>query len=282
MSASWHDIIESQSFVSGKMRLIPWRICRETAEMAGISPREVELWACRNGICPSRYERSIGTLGLEGQARLLSSRVAVAGCGGLGGWIIEILARTGVGKIVVADGDVFSDNNLNRQMLCDENSIGKSKAMAAKARAQAVNGAVEITAWNEFLTPDNADRILSGCHLAVDALDGNNARSILLSACRKLEIPMVHGAIGGFWGQCCVLLPEDTPPWELASGADKGIEQLTGNPPFTPMFIASIEAAEAIRLIAGIGESLRKLLWCDLKNHEYYKVELGTKGVIRN
>lgn len=274
MSASWHDIIESESFVSGKMRLIPWRICRETAEIAGISPLEVELWACRNGICPSRYERSIGTLGLDGQARLLSSRAAVIGCGGLGGWIVEILARAGVGEIVVVDGDVFADNNLNRQVLCEESSIGKSKAMAAKARAQTVNGAVEITAWNEFLTPDNADRILSGCQLAVDALDGNNARSVLLSACRKLEIPMVHGAIGGFWGQTCVLFPGDKAPWELASGGDKGIEQVTGNPPFTPAFIAALESAEAIRILAGVGDPLKELLWCDLKNHEYYKVKL--------
>ena len=274
MSASWQNIIESESIVSDKKRLIPWKICRETAKMAGISPREVELWACRNGICPSRYERSIGTLGLDGQARLLSSRAAVIGCGGLGGWIIETLARAGVGEIVVADGDVFSDNNLNRQMLCDENSIGRSKALAAMARAQAVNAAVEITAWNEFLTPDNADRILSGCQLAVDALDGNNARSILLSACRKLEIPMVHGAIGGFWGQTCVLFPGDTAPWELASGGDKGIEQVTGNPPFTPAFIAALESAEAIRILASVGDPLKELLWCDLKNHEYYKVKL--------
>jgi len=169
---------------------------------------------------------------------------------------------------------VFADNNLNRQLFCDENSIGKPKAQAAKARAQAVNGAVEVTAWNEFLTPGNADKILAGCQIAVDALDGNNARSMLLSTCRGLKIPMVHGAIGGFWGQTCVIFPEDTAPWEFMSGADKGIEQITGNPPFTPAFIASIEAAEAIRIMAGVGEPLRKLLWCDLKNHEYHKVRL--------
>jgi molybdopterin/thiamine biosynthesis adenylyltransferase len=242
---------------------------------AGISPREAELWACRNGICPSRYEKNIGTLGLEGQARLLSSRVAVIGCGGLGGWIVEMLSRAGVGEIVVADGDTFTDNNLNRQMLCDESNIGEPKAPAAGERARTINGAVEVTVWNEFMTSGNAEKILEDCSVAVDALDGNEARAILLSSCRKLEIPLVHGAIGGFWGQACVIFPEDTAPWELVSGADKGIEQVTGNPPFTPAFIASLEASETIRILSGTGEPLRKLLWCDLMAHEYYKVDLG-------
>ena len=282
MAELWRDMILSAAVQKDGTRIVPWSVCRKAALEAGITPRHAEIWACENGICPSRYERSIGTLGLDGQARLLSSRVAVIGCGGLGGWIVEILARAGVGEIVVVDGDVFSDNNLNRQLFCDESSIGKSKAGTAAERALKANGAVEVSVRDEYLTHENADRILEGCVAAIDALDSNKARSCLFSSCRKLAIPMIHGAIGGFWGQCCVLFPEDTPPWELASGADRGVEQLTGNPPFTPPFIASIEAAEAIRLIAGVGKPLRKLLWCDLEAHEYYKVALGTKGVTRN
>lgn len=282
MSTSWKDAILSATVQRGEIRIVPWVVCREAALEAGVSPRQAEIWACENGICPSRYERSIGTLGLDGQARLLSSRAAVIGCGGLGGWIVEILARAGVGEIVIVDGDVFADNNLNRQLFCDESSIGQSKSRTAAERVKKINGAVEPAIWDEYLTLDNAGEILEGCIVAVDALDGNKSRSDLFASCRRLKIPMVHGAIGGFWGQCCVLFPEDTPPWELASGADKGIEQLTGNPPFTPPFIASIEAAETIRLIARIGEPLRPLLWCDLETHEYHKVELGTKGVTRN
>lgn len=273
-SASWQEIILSATVQKNEMRLVPWRVCRKAALEAGIPPRKAELWACENGICPSRYERSIGTLGLDGQARLLSSRTAVIGCGGLGGWIAEILARAGVGELVVADADVFSDNNLNRQLYCDESSIGKSKSLTAAERIRKANGAVETTVWNEYLTLDNAGEILEGCATAIDALDGNKARSDLFYSCRRLKIPMIHGAIGGFWGQSCVLFPEDTPPWEFASGSDKGVEQSAGNPPFTPPFIASIEAAEAIRLIAKVGEPLRQLLWCDLQTHEYHKVGL--------
>lgn len=274
MPESWKDAILSATVQKGEARIVPWIVCREAALQAGIPPLQAEIWACKNGICPSRYERSIGTLGLDGQTLLLSSRAAVIGCGGLGGWIVEILARAGVGEIVIVDGDVFADNNLNRQLYCDESSIGQSKARAAAGRAKKINGAVETTVWDEYLTLDNAGPMLEGSVVAIDALDGNKSRSDLFSSCRRLNIPMVHGAIGGFWGQSCVLFPEDTPPWELAQGTDKGIEQLTGNPPFTPPFIASIEAAEAIRLIARIGEPLRQLLWCDLETHEYHKVTL--------
>ncbi len=274
MSTFWKDIILSAAVQKGETRIVPWIVCREAALEAGIPPRQAEIWACENGICPSRYERSIGTLGLDGQARLLSSRAAVIGCGGLGGWIVEILARAGVGEMVVVDGDVFADNNLNRQLFCDESNIGQAKSRTAAERAKKVNGAVELTIWDEYLTPENAGDILAGCIVAIDALDGNKSRSALFSSCRRLNIPMVHGAIGGFWGQSCVLFPEDTPPWEFGSGADKGIEQLTGNPSFTPPFVASIEAAEAIKLITGVGEPLRKLLWCDLETHEYHKVRL--------
>ena len=274
MPSTWQERIISKSKPKGAYRLVPWRICRDAAREAGLPARKVELWACEKGICPTRYERSLGTLGLEGQARLLASRAAVIGCGGLGGWIVEILARAGVGEIVVVDGDVFGDSNLNRQSLCREDNEGASKALEAEKRIEAINGAVEVTAWNLFLTADNALDILEGCRVAVDALDSNEARATLLSACRQLGIPLIHGAIGGFWGQACVILPGDRAPWELATGGGKDVEDITGNPPFTPAFVASLEAAETIRLLSGVGKPLAGMLWCDLKEHEYCKIDL--------
>ena len=274
MPSTWQERIISRSTPKGAYRLVPWRVCRDASREAGLPARKVELWACEKGICPTRYERNLGTLGLDGQARLLASRAAVIGCGGLGGWIAEILARSCVGEIVVVDGDVFGDSNLNRQSLSREDNLGSSKALEAKRRIEAINGAVEATARDLFLTADNAPDILEGCRVAVDALDSNKARATLLSACRRLGIPLIHGAIGGFWGQACVILPGDRAPWELAAGGDKGVEDSTGNPPFTPAFIASLEAAEAIRLLSGVGEPLTGMLWCDLKEHEYCKIGL--------
>jgi len=259
-------------------KIVSWKDCRNLAQSHGVVPREVEAWACRQGVCPSRYERSVGTLGLEGQARLLSSTAAVVGCGGLGGLIVDLLARAGVGKLILVDGDIFTDNNLNRQVLSRENLLGARKVDVAAAHVTSVNGVVEVIAHFERLSDENAESILSECDIAVDALDNNSSRTVLLEACRKLGIPMVHGAIGGFWGQACVLFPEDRAPWGAFGGADKGIETRLGNPPFTPSFIASIEAAEAIRHLTGVGKPLRDLLWCDLGNHEYYKIRISDLG----
>ncbi len=256
-------------------RKVSWKTCRELALRYEVPLREVEAWACRQGICPSRYERSTGTLGLEGQARLLSSTAAVVGCGGLGGLIVDLLARSGVGKLVLVDDDVFTDNNLNRQLLSEESLIGSRKVDAAAAHVASVNGAVETVPVAERLTEGNARSMLFGCDIAMDGLDNNSSREILRRTCRDLGIPMVHGAIGGFWGQATVLYPEDNAPWEATGGTEKGVETRLGNPPFTPAFIASIEAAEAIRFLAGVGKPLRDLLWCDLGQHDYFRIRLG-------
>jgi Dinucleotide-utilizing enzymes involved in molybdopterin and thiamine biosynthesis family 2 len=204
MTEDWKSRLENAAEGQGPSRVVPWLLCRELAACAGLPAREVERWACENGIVPSRYERNIGTLGLDGQGRLLGSTAAVVGCGGLGGLLTDLLARAGVGRLVLVDGDTFTDHNLNRQLLCDESNLGQSKATAAARRVDAVNGAVETRVVEAFLEEANALQILSGCDLAVDALDSNGARRILRNACRELGIP--HGstgpspASGGRWG----------------------------------------------------------------------------------
>lgn len=277
MTEEWKARIEQASTGKGAYRVVPWFFCREVAAESGLPAREVERWACENGIVPSRYERSIGTLGLAGQARLLGSTAAVIGCGGLGGLVVELLARAGVGRLVLVDGDTFSDHNLNRQILCDESNLGQSKARAAARRAASVNGAVETRVFDSFLDEANAQIILSGCNAAVDALDSNGARRILRHACREAGISMVHGAIAGFWGQVGVFSPEDATPWDGPEGdlPDRGIELETGNPPFTPAVIAALEAAEAVKLLADVSKPLRhRILWADLDRAEFHKLKL--------
>ena len=108
------------------------------------SLKDVELAAMSNGIIPERYERSLGTVGgVEGQIRLLKSRAAVVGLGGLGGLASELLARMGVGTLILIDGDTISESNLNRQVLATEENIGESKAEAARKRIKQVNAVVE-------------------------------------------------------------------------------------------------------------------------------------------
>ena len=261
----------------GGYSVVPYSWCRTIAVRASISPRQVEIAALEGAICPSRYERNMGTIGLAGQIKLLRSCVGVLGCGGLGGYIIEMLARAGVGSLVLIDGDTFSESNLNRQLLCTEEKMGKNKAEAGRDRVQSINSVVEVRACTEYFRDENADALLQGCDLVLDALDNNTSRLLALRACAKVEIPFIHGAIAGFWGQVGVFYPGDTTPWtEAEARPDQGAELQTGNPSFTPAFIAALEVAEAIKVITNMSTSLRhQLLWFDLEQGDMQKIRLS-------
>jgi len=222
----------------------------------------MELFALQKGVIPARYERNIGTIGLDGQIRLLGSRVAVIGCGGLGGVVIEILARSGVGQLVIADGDVFSDSNLNRQLLADTGDLGLSKVDVALERIRSINPAVEVFPFNLPLKEENGGYILRDVDVAVDALDNNPSRKLLYSLCTGLSIPVVHGAIGGFVGQVGVYLPGKPTHLDLFGDGltEKGAEAIAGVPSFAPYVVGSLEAAEVIKLLTGVGEILRETL----------------------
>lgn len=225
-----------------------------------------------------RYTRNIGIFSEEDMEVLLKKRIAVIGCGGLGGYIIEMLARLGVEGLVVVDGDVFDPTNLNRQLLSDEKYIGTKKALRAKERVARINGAIKVDAFFEKLNRDNGRSILEGCDLIVDAVDDIKTRFLLQEFGEELDIPFIHGAIAGWYGQVTTIYPGDRTLdfiYPNAQGHDRGIESWLGNPSFTPALIASIQVAEAAKVLTGKGKPLRKeLLYIDTLNHEYEKVQL--------
>ena len=270
-------LLKQQTEDRGGYPIVSHLRCREIAAQVSLGVREVEIAALEGGLCPSRYERNMGTIGPAGQIKLLHSRIAVLGCGGLGGYIIEMLARSGVGALTLVDGDAFSDSNLNRQLLCTEDNNGKNKAIAGVQRVASINSAIEARACAEYFRDENGDELLRGCDLVLDALDNNKSRLSALRACAKMEIPFVHGAIAGFWGQVGVFYPGDTTPWTDSEALpDKGVELQTGNPSFTPAFIAALEVAEAIKIITNAGKPLRhQLLWFDLEQEEMQKIRLA-------
>lgn len=225
-----------------------------------------------------RYSRNFKALSEEDMKRLYESKVCVVGCGGLGGYIIEMLARIGVGHITAIDGDVFDETNLNRQLLSNVKNIGYSKALEAKKRIELVNPDVTINPVSTMIDDTNAFDILKGHDVVVDALDNINSRRLIQQYSSKLDIPMVHGAIAGFYGQVTTIFPEDNTLDILYSNncqLNKGIEKELGNPSFTPPLIASIEVAEVIKILLNKGKLLRKkVLFIDLLNNNYDVVEL--------
>ncbi len=247
----------------------------------GAGSRAVELAALKAGIIPERYQRSIGTVGIEGQIKLLEARVGVAGSGGLGGIALEMLARMGVGTLVAIDDDTFDDSNLNRQLLSLEENLGRSKVEIAAARLKMVNSAVDLIA--NYCRGDltNLPEIFAGCDLVIDCLDNLRSRFDLEKSCVKLNVPLIHGAIAGFLGQIAVIRP-DKPLLASIYGSesdrssDKGVERELGNPATTPTMIASWQVSEAVKYLAGLDGVLPsgKMLIIDMYSGESYQLEL--------
>ncbi len=223
-----------------------------------------------------RYRRNMNMMSEDEVERLAGFSVCVVGCGGLGGHVIELLGRLGIGSLTVVDGDVFDVTNLNRQLLSDESLIGSSKAMAAVARMAAVNSDVHVTPVQEFMTEANCVEIIRGHDAVVDALDDMKPRRILEAGCAAQGIPLIHGAIGGWYAQICTIMPGDGVFSKIyPEGTGKGIEAELGNPSFTPALTASIQVSEVLKVLLGRGDILRnKLLTIDLLNNEYDLFEL--------
>ena len=219
-----------------------------------------------------RYERNFPAITEAEQEKLKNSRVFVAGCGGLGGYIIEFLIRIGIGHITACDGDVFAPSNLNRQLLSTVPLLGVSKAKAAKMRAEEINPEVAVSPKECFITEENVSELISEHDLVIDALDNGNARHILAIEAKKQGIPMVSGAISGWFGRVFVLMPEDEIPDYLWLGAEGAMR---GNLGFTAAIIASVQAAEAVKLLINRGENLHgRMLEIDLKTAEFEDIPL--------
>jgi len=242
------------------------------AQKTGLPLRMIECAALDAGIVPERYSRNQKSLSNEDQLRLLNSRVAVIGLGGLGGTVTEILARIGIGQLTLVDGDSFDESNLNRQLLSKPANIGKSKCEAAKLRVEEINPAIEVYTIAEFLTADNGQAILHGAQLAIDCLDTIADRFILEAACKKTAIPIISAAIAGSSGQATVIFPDDPglkdiygPP---ESAPKRGIEASAGTLAFGAVYMAAVECAEATAILLSRPTELRnKLFMAEVSDH---------------
>ena len=237
---------------------------RRLANKKKVLGKEVEIAALEKGVVPERYQRNMGTVGNEGQIKLLRSKVVIAGAGGLGGTVVELLARMGVGHLVVVDGESFEDSNINRHLLCHEKNLRQNKSQAAAERVKQINSGVEVTAISRHVTEENATQLIKGANVVVDALGEISARFILERAAKKEGIPLVHGAIAGFYGQVTTILPEDEGLIRIYGSREKapqvGSETELGTPTTTASIVASFQAQEVIKVLLGAGNLLHNRL----------------------
>ena len=211
--------------------VVPGECLNEARLRFSLTHSEIERLALGLSLLPGRYQRNRETISVEQQRLLNSSRVSVVGCGGLGGYIIEQLTRLGVGEIQLIDGDVFEEHNLNRQLYSSPDMLGASKVDVAIRRVHEINPAVRVLAAKERLDLNNGRRLLEGANIVAGAVDSLEARHHIAACCRELGIPMVHGAIAGWYGQISTIYPEDPGPEKLyPQRSGKGIEQELGNP----------------------------------------------------
>ena len=220
-----------------------------------------------------RFIRNVPAISEAEQACLARKCAAVAGCGGLGGYLVEYLARLGVGKLIVIDGDSFERSNMNRQLLCTERTLGCGKAEAAAQRIREIRPETEVLCCAENLTAENADRLLSGADLVLDALDSAQARCVLADACGRLSLPLIHGAIQGWNAQIAVCMPGDGSMQRLYGEASPAPDKSCLS--FTPALCAAMQTAEALRLLLGKESALQsRLLLADLRYMEFETLPL--------
>lgn len=210
-----------------------------------------------------RYNRHIilPEFGLSAQEKLKNARVLVVGAGGLGCPILSYLTAAGIGTIGIIDDDTVDESNLQRQVLFDTNDIGHLKAEAAVSKLSAQNPNIGFEVCTERLNNTNAIQLFSNYDLIIDGSDNFQTRYLVNDACVLTQKPFVYGAIFKFDGQVSVfnlnngptyrcLFPEPPSPGEVPNCSEIGVIGVL------PGIIGSLQAAEAIKVISGIGKPL--------------------------
>jgi len=229
-----------------------------------------------------RYRRhlSIPEVGEEGQAKLLKAKVLLMGAGGLGSPAALYLAAAGVGTLGIVDMDVVDLSNLQRQVIHTQDRKGMAKTASAAEAIKALNPDVKVVPFQERLTSENVDRILSGFDMILDGGDNFPTRYLLNDACVKHDKPNIHGSIYRFEGQVTTFIPHQgpcyrclypqPPPADMApSCAEAGVLGVL------PGLIGLFQANEAIKLILGIGEPLNgRLMTLDASSTTFRTLKL--------
>ncbi len=226
-----------------------------------------------------RYIRNKECISDAEQAKLAGLCAAVVGLGGLGGHCAELLARLGFGRLVLVDDERVEESNLNRQLFATSSTLGLLKADAAKLRLQEVNPECRLRIHALRLNEENAANILQEADIVLDAVDNVPARLLLQDVCARLGKVLVHGAIGGWYGQVGVVFPGDNTLSRLYPDAGAGAEARLGNPSFIPALVAAAQVAEALKCCLGEngkGTVLRHKIWrIDLLAHKHMVINLA-------
>jgi adenylyltransferase/sulfurtransferase len=222
-------------------------------------------------------------LGQKGQQKLCNAKVAVVGVGGLGTVSSLYLALAGVGHLRLIDQDIVETRNLHRQILYSTDDLDYPKAEVAAKQLTKLNPLVKAEPVSENGHAGNAERLVSGVDLVVDGLDNMATRYLINRACVKLKVPYVFGAAIGIEGNLSVFSPPDTPCLEcvLPNLSDNELLKCDtrGVLGVTPGIIGAMQAAEAIKVLTGIGTPLKsKLMICDFNDMSFTTIDIAKRA----
>lgn len=225
-----------------------------------------------------RYNRQIIIQGFgdQGQEKLSQAKVFIAGSGGLGSISGYYMAAAGIGNLTIADMDVVSEENLNRQIIHRTSDISRPKVESAYEKLTALNPFCKIRTIYERITEENVLALIDDAMLIMDATDNYQIRKILNRASIHKQIPFIHGGINGFNGMVSTFVPNQTPCFECIFPDDpKPPSGKFGVIGPTPGMVASIQSMEAIKYIAGFDSGLKgKLLYIYGIGMDFKKIEI--------
>lgn len=240
------------------------------AHSAGLFEMQAMIACLGRDIWPLSLSRNRGVLSAAEQARLLSSHVAIIGCGGLGGYAITLLARAGIGRLSLVDPDDFDESNLNRQQFCSLDTLGQNKAQVAARALEGIAPHMACRVFPRAARPDNLPEILNGADIVVDCLDSLASRFEAEAAALALGIPFIHGAVAGREGFVLISRPAEQGGSSAADPTDSNPQGLTslypdggtknsagsaeekrGVPAFSPAVIAGLQAQLTVAELLG-------------------------------
>lgn len=231
-----------------------------------------------------RYSRHIllDEIGIEGQEKLLAAHALVIGAGGLGSPAAYYLASAGIGKITLVDNDTVDLTNLQRQILHTTERVGQPKAESGRQALAQINPEVEVQALAERVAGERLAELVSQASVVLDCTDNFATRHAINHACVANKVPLVSGAAIRFDGQVSVFDPRggDAPCYACLFAPEQQFEEVLCSTMgvFAPLvgIIGTMQAAEALKLVAGIGESLAgRLLLLDARNMEWTSIKVA-------
>ena len=227
-----------------------------------------------------RYSRQVALpqVGWRGQERLAAATVVIVGCGGLGTVSAGLLARAGVGRLRLVDDDNVELSNLHRQVLFDEDDVGRPKAIAAAEKLRAINSEIAVEPVVARLGQGNAATLLAGGDLVLDGTDNDGTRYLINEVCVRQGIPWVFAAVDESYGLAMTIVPGQTPcfccvfgePLHVSAPAhrDKGMLGAATH------IVAAIQVSQAVRLLLGDNHDARGLLYVDAWDPRLESIEV--------